>query len=507
MDDLVAPPPHALQQSITTAIALVSDEASVIIAGMVDPGSFDQPFSDIVSTCIEYRKKYGEAPGKSHIDDLFADILDDNNHKQNKNYHRILKGMLDTVERINTKFLLDQVSEFTRLRQLRAAIADAAARYQKAGKGVVADIEKIFRDNLRTSGGMRDYGWTLAQPEALGFLDRDDRDFCKLGIPELDNLGVCPTRKEMLAFLAPRNKGKSQFLGLCGKAGIQKGWVVAHYTLENSDDMTAQRYYQSLFNGAKREGSYHYVDFLEDEDNHVELRPINLVPDFLIENQDHARKYLKEKVKDPWWQNKLKNLRIRRFPTSQLSFEMLERDLDELAVVHKFVPDMVLIDYPQIMKLGKHEKDYTALDELIAKLRGLAVERNFAIVVPQQGNRASESVDNVQSQHGGGSMGIAAVADNMITYSQTKFEEAHGIARLYLQKVRNDSARTTVFISQHYATGQFVMRSRFMSSTVQKAVTLYTKGTETEETGLDSDDGKKQKTLPRRRNGDARHTD
>jgi len=488
---------------------------------MVEPGSFDQPYSDIVSACIEYRRQYGEAPGTSHIDDLFSDILHDKDHKQHRQYERTILYMLEAFKggKINTRFLLDQIANFTRLRQLRSSIAEAAARYQKGGQNTVEDIERIFRDNLKATSHMRDYGWTLGDPEALGFLDRDDHDFCRLGIPELDLTGCCPTRQEMLAFLAPRNKGKSQFLGHCGKAGILKGWVVAHYTLENSDDMTSQRYYQNLFNGVRRDGSYSYGEFHDDGET-VIVEHVTIKPNFYVNQQDEARKYLRKQLDKDKGLNreKLKNLRIRRFPTGQLSYEMLERDLDELSVVHRFVPDMVMIDYPQIMKLGKHEKDYAALDELAIKLRGLAVERNLAMVVPQQGNRASESVRNVQSYHGGGTMGIAAVADNMITYSQTPEEESRGCARLYTQKVRNDSARKTVMITQHYPTGQFCMDSRLMTKKVQDAVDEYVKGAEVKrDDEVDYDDNEPEqlrdrsgftKPLTRHRslkNGDARN--
>lgn len=467
--------PGSHQESIATVIALLDDDNSTLIANLVEVELLDEPFDDIVSRCISHRKQHKRPPGKGHVDDVFAHIFEDKDHKSYRQYDAIINKMVQQADRIDTGYVLSTVSDFIRIRKMRAGIAKAVEVYSKGGPGVFEELEAVFRDNLKIRDQQKDYGFSLADDRALGFLDRDARDYCNIGIKELDERGVVPTKKELLAFLSPPNRGKSAFLVHCGKFALLKGWRVAHYTLENSEDMTAQRYFMSLFNGVRRQGAYRYAAFEEDDGDSVRLRTETLTPDFIIENQDETITYLSEKMR--YWRDKLANLRIRRFPSGRLSFEMLEQDLDEMAITHKFKPEMLLVDMPQLMKMSRrsnNQQDYSALDELVTNLRGLAVERNMAVVVPQQGNRSSNQAKSVQAQHGSGSFGIFGIADNLITYSQTPSEEKHGLARLYSQKVRNDRARQTIIITQHYDSGQFCMSSHPLDSQLADEVKRYT---------------------------------
>lgn len=492
--------PGSHQESIATAIALCSDENSNLIANLIEVELFDPPFDDIVSRCVTHRQQHKKPPGKGHIDDVFAHIFEDKDHESYRQYDSIISKMVQQVERIDTGYVLTTVSEFIRVRKMRAGIAKAVERYQQGGPKIIEDLEDIFRQNLKIRDEARDYGFTLAEDRALGFLDRDVRDYCNIGIKELDERGVVPTRREYMAFLSPPNRGKSAFLVHCGKFGLMKGWQVAHYTLENSDDMTSQRYFQSIFGGVRHDEQHRYVAFNKDRDS-VSLRTETYTPNFIIDNYEEARAYLTIQKKE--WKNRLENLRIRRFPSGRLTMEMLEQDLDELQIVYGFQPEMLLIDMPQLMKMPRRaqsEQDWSALNELVTQLRGLAVERNTAVVAPQQGNRSSNSAGNIKAQHGSGAFNIFGIADNMITYSQTPSEERHGLARLYTQKVRNDRARTTLVITQHYDSGQFCMDSYPMSKSLRDEIKTFT-GYKTGESDDEADDEYEDGQQAKRRAG------
>lgn len=447
--------PSSIQESITTAIALCADDNARAIAAKTDPGFLDPPYSDIAEVCIVYRKEYKHPPGAAHIDDVFGLILDNKDHKEHGHYSRIIEAMLRQAQHLDTRYVLDCLDEFIRVREMRKTLAQSFDRYQKGGPDTVEDIEELFRDQMRRNARPRKNGFKLSDPEALGFLDRDETEYCNLGLGPLDTYGVRPTKRTYFNFLAPRNKGKSQFLGHCGKMAAMKGWRVAHYTLENSAEMTAQRYMQAMFSGVKREGNYHQTVWTQDDRGNITFSQAPLPVEFFIENNEETRRFLENKVKN--FRHRLGNIHIREFPTGRLSVDGLQRDLDELDALYGFIPDMVLLDGPQLMQLPKKEKDYSALDSLGVDLRGLAVERDFAFVGTQQGNREAEKAGTVYGHQGGGTMGFQAIADNMLTYSQTAAEEEKCIARLYSQKVRNDRARITVIILQHYDSGQFCL--------------------------------------------------
>jgi len=461
----------AIQESICTCIAFGTDDNAAFVASAVDVTLLDPPLNDITAQCLSYRKKYKKAPGTEHVEDIFGAILGNGEDRRHNSYQRILQQMVRLSRTMNTRFIADQVGEFNRRRNQRIALYKAADLYTTGGDGVADQIDEIFRESLKaTHAHARNTGFTLADTEALGFLDRNASHSCALGIEPFDVIGLQPTKKEMLVFLAARNKGKSQFLHHCGKMALLKGWKTVHYTLENSAEMTAMRYYQSLYSGVKRDGDYRYTTFTE-RAGAVDLRTTVLEPDFVIErHKATTRRFLSQKMRDDQF---LRNLRIKCHPTGQLSFDMLERDLDEMELLEGFVPDEILLDYPQIMRLKSGPQDkWEKLEDLAVDLRGSAVSRNYALVVPQQGSRAAESANEVRGYHGGGTIGMMSVADNAITYSQTAAEELSGIARLYSQKVRNDVARQTVIISQHYPSGQFCIpgQARYMDDDLKQRV-------------------------------------
>lgn len=483
---------HSIQESITVAVALVNDNNASVIANMVETNLFDQPLNTIVARALEYRKEFNRPPGKQHIDDVLADIIEDSDNKLRQTYVRIIDSMVEQADGLNTDFVLRKVSEFNLMRTMRIGITTAAERYNQGGDNLTEDLADIFRQYSRLKQKTRDYGFTLNQSRALNFLynlqDQQSTNFCKIGIPEMDDHGVHPTRKELLLFIAARNRGKSQFLGHCAKQALlshQPGstlskWNTVYYTLENSPEMTAMRLFQALFSGVRREQPtadgkgtipYKWLELIAKEDNKTDFVEHTIKPDFVIANTQDSIDFLKRKMEER--RHQLESIRIRSFPTGRMSFDDLQRDLDELAIVEKFEPDIILIDMPQLMRLNRSKQGWESLEELTVDLRGLAVDRNLAMVVPQQGNRASESANEIRSFHGSGSIGMFGIADNCITYSQTDAEEEHGTARLYAAKVRNDAARFGVLITQHYPTGQFCMSSRYLTKDLKKQVDEY----------------------------------
>jgi hypothetical protein len=464
----------SVQESISTCIAFGADDNAAFVASAIDVTLLDPPLNDIVARCLSYRKKYKAAPGREHIDDVFTVILSNKDDKRHNSYQRILTQMLRLERTLNTRYVADLVGEFNKRRQQRVIIHRAAQIYQESAEDATDQIDTLFRESLKSARvRSRNKGFTLSETAALGFLNRHPGDYCLTGIAPLDRVGCVPTKKEMHLFIAARNRGKSFWLNHLGKMALLKGWRTIHYTLENSAEITAQRYFQTLYSGVKRIGDYSHTTF-EEHGKSVEPRATVFRPDFVIERKDATEEFLSTKMSRDYF---LDNLRIKAYPTGSLSFEMLERDLDEMELLDGFRPEMVMIDYPQIMRLRSGGGDrWEKLEDLAVALRGLAVERNLAIAVPQQGTRAAESAQEVRGHHGSGSIGMLSVADNAITYSQTEAEEKSGIARLFTAKVRNDEARQTVVIAQHYASGQFCIpdQAYYMSDDLRAKISTYT---------------------------------
>lgn len=123
---------------------------------------------------------------------------------------------------------------------------------------------------------------------------------------------------------------------------------------------------------------------------------------------------------------------------------------------------MLIVDYADLMYLdAAHLRVDTG--RVYKELRGLAVEYNIAVVTASQANRVGESVKLLTRKHLAEDFSKVAISDNVVTYNQTVREAKLGLARLYVDKARNDRRGDTVLITQNYNSGQFCLDSALLS--------------------------------------------
>ena len=92
---------------------------------------------------------------------------------------------------------------------------------------------------------------------------------------------------------------------------------------------------------------------------------------------------------------------------------------------------------------------------LIKDLRGLAIEYNAALATASQSNREGAGAKTVTALHAAEDFSKVATSDIVISYSRTQFEYELNLARLTVNKSRDDFDKFTVLLSQAYAVGQF----------------------------------------------------
>ena len=170
---------------------------------------------------------------------------------------------------------------------------------------------------------------------------------------------------------------------------------------------------------------------------------------------------------------KLRSIRgkllIKEFPTSTLTMGQYNAYLDMLERTEGFVPDLVLIDYPDLMALDTSSLRIDT-GRLFRQLRGVAVARNHALVTVTQGNRSSDSARVVTTSMVAEDWSKIGTADTVLTYSQTSEERELGLARVLVAAARDQQDKYIVLISQSYATGQFCLDSVYFSKFLEEEV-------------------------------------
>lgn len=456
--------PTPLQETILATLCF-NEKYGAAIAAQVIPEHFDGPYRDVATRVLAYRNKYGRAPGPVHLDDLFAEILTKASDHKAERLRRILLGLGELRDGLNARYAAEQVELFVRRQVLIEGImsaSDVIGRNRESEDNIL-EAERIIYEALNRAPTTMDGGLSLEDTmRGLSFLDKD-RASLPLGIPQLDKLDAGPTKKQMLLYIAPKGSGKTWFCIHCGKQGLLHNERVLHITNEVSEEVVAARYYQMLFSLALRssEEITRRKIILDDKGNIRKLKPELITPAYSLKSAS-ARKRLREDIKK--WGPRLSRIRIKEFPTGQLTLQQLNAYLDWLAQSQKFFPTMLIVDYPDLMALNPNDLR-GSLNRTFVGLRGIAVKRDLAVVVPTQGGRRTIDAKETRSSDATEDISKVFTADIVMTYSSMPIEKEAGLGRLTLKHARASQSDVQVVLAQAYGIGQYCVQStRFTSS-------------------------------------------
>lgn len=447
---------NALSENLITLLSYDKDRAS-IIRGTVDPALFGGIHRNLVVRIYDYVDKHKKPPA-DHLPDLFSDKLDNpNNQREAGLYTDIIESIHAAKEHINPEYVMSQLETFIRRQSLRGIAVELTKELQRDTEESLDKAEGLLANASRQSLTVFDPGTRLSDKKrALKFLDASEASF-PTGIPELDKRGFGPTRKQLWLGIGNSGAGKSWMLTQLAKMALVHRLRVSHITLEMSEDEASKRYMQALFAISKRKEIFQVTKFQRDNLGRITGFDEAKIKPRLTLDDPNIRKKLERKV-DKFGDRLLNNIFIKEFPTGQLTLGQLTAYLDNLETTQRFVPDLLLVDYPDLMSLDT-DNYRLALDALYKGLRGVGVARNMAVVVVSQSHRGAAKAKQVGAENVAEAYSKIAHSDNVITYSQSEQERRLGLARLHAAKGRGDSDKFTIVITQQYGIGGFVVDS------------------------------------------------
>jgi len=446
----------ALQENILTLLCF--DEANCkMVRAALTPQLFESSvFKEVAGHAIDFIDQYGKPIGE-HLPDHLESILKGDDARKASTYEKLLGNLFQARDSINGEYIISQLHRFVRQQTLKDAVIKAVEAIED---GRIEQAETELQKGLANQSIAFEAGTNLGSPDdIMKILDNPEEEGFNLGIPELDNVGVYPRRKELFAFMASRGKGKSWFITHCLKQAALQRWSALVVTLEMSENRYAVRVVQSFFAISQRQAEVKVTKLV-----HTGGALTDMVQEVLQRPSLHdadIKQVLGKKVRRDF--GRRPPIRIKSFPTGSLDLAGLEAYLDGLERFEGFTPDLICIDYPKLMKINPQNMR-VELGALCEGIRGIAQKRNAAAVIVTQGNRESESAQFVTGDMTAEDISILATSDNFLTYSQTLAEYKLGLARIFAEKVRNSEAKMQVLITQAYAIGQFCLDSTAIHS-------------------------------------------
>lgn len=451
----------SLQENIITLLCH-DDDYGKIVVNAIDVNLLEGDYRVVAEKAIDFWKLNSEAP-KAHTVDLFGDILGDEGNRKAATYRRILAQMGELAQVVNAKYVVSQIERFMRMQRYKAAILESAEKLQNNELMALDEIEELWHELLAQREYKFEKGMGLIELDRImEYMAKHHREFFT-GISAFDHNSIVPARGEVMLFLAAVGKGKSWWLIHIAKLAALQRKRVLHISLEMSEELVGLRYIQAMMSIAKRPGELETTRLVVDGDDDnpqqklVDLKRETIEPDMtLISSADAISTNTESLMK--WHPKKFGNVLIKRFPPRALSVSGLRSYLDTLEASDGFVPDILVLDYIGIMNTDA-KNHRISLGRVMEDFRAVCVERNIAGVTAHQVQREGALAKNVRATHVAEDWSLIATADIAITYSQTPAEKKLGLARLYVDKARNDKDQFGVLITQQYGVGQFVLES------------------------------------------------
>lgn len=447
----------AVQESLL-AVALFDKDpkSAAAVFALAEPKAFDPYYAELAAAARDYHDKYKRSPGEHTLD--IVDTLCTRHTDREKIYRQLYASIMSTKDGVNAAYVMEQAGSFARYQRMKRGMAAAADALEKGDTTGLHEAEAALAHSIAPTANLEHIGTRLTDPAALAFLEEDEAESFPTGIKELDAVNAGPARGELWIAAGGSNTGKSWLLVHLGKMGLLNRKRVLHITLEMSEKKVLQRYMMNLFSVTKREATVEVQKLEKDELGRFvdfNMRTIEGRPFF---SKEGIHGYLSKKLKA---MKQRPTLIVKQFPTGQLTLRQLDAYLDMLEVREKFIPDIIMVDYVDLMHKSNKEHRH-ALTELTEGLRGIAVQRNCAMVTVSQINRQGDGAKRVNRSHVAEASTKFNTADIFVMLSKTKAEETLGLCRLFLEKSRNDRKNFEVLLTQAYAMGCFCLDSAKM---------------------------------------------
>lgn len=137
--------------------------------------------------------------------------------------------------------------------------------------------------------------------------------------------------------------------------------------------------------------------------------------------------------------------------TYSMTAHQLAVDIDEYINVHDFVPDLIIVDYADLMEREhRYEREYVELEELCKRLRQIAMKHNCVMLTASQVNREGVTGGLAKNENVAGSYGKIKTADLVMSINQNDEERQNGKMRIAVTKNREYVSGRIVTVNMDY---------------------------------------------------------
>jgi len=363
------------------------------IADIIQPDYFESESNSwLLEVILEHFKEYKAPPTKDvlkvKVTEIENDILKTSVLEQ-------LKEVFRYMESDDLSFVKDEILKFCKNQEIKRAIMDSVTLLKMGNY----DEIKSKMDSAMKAGADTNIGLDYINDVASRY-NEAARHTITTGWDVIDDLmdgGLAPG--ELGVVMAPAGIGKSWMLINIGANAVKAGKTVIHYTLELNENYVGQRY-DSVLTGINAQTLKHHQATVEEK-----MRSLT------------------------------GNLIVKYYPTKSVGAMALKAHVEKTIMQGK-TPDLIIVDYGDLLKVNTKKDKHEALEDLYEELRGMAGEYKIPVWTASQAGRSALEEDVIEADKIASSYGKVMVADFLMSLSRKVEDKMSGTGRGHVIKNR-----------------------------------------------------------------------
>ena len=382
------------------------------IADIIRPDYFDSESNIwILEVVLSHFAQYKSPPTKDVLKVRITDVSDDVLKTAILEH---LKDVFRYMESDDLDFVKHEILKFCKNQEIKHAIQESVQLLQNGNY----DAIKTKIDAAMKAGADTDIGHEYKKSVASRY-NEASRHTVTTGWDVIDDLmdgGLAPG--ELGVVMAPAGIGKSWLLINIGANAVRQGKNVIHYTLELNQDYVGQRY-DSVITGIGAQNLKHHINDIETK--------IQALQGELV---------------------------IKYYPTKSTGVMGLKAHIEK-SIMLGSKPDLVVVDYADLLKVNTKKDKHEALEDLYEDLRGMAGEYQIPIWTASQAGRSALEEDIIEADKIASSYGKVMVADFLVSLSRKVEDKLSGTGRGHVIKNRFGPDGITLPCKINTNNGQF----------------------------------------------------
>jgi len=407
--------------------------------------------SNIIQLCYNYFDQFKEAP-QQHFRDELAHFLKDKSDDKIDLYLTYV-DRIKQLEPPNTAYVISRINQFVQSKELEKGIFVIA---QMAKDGKLEEARQHMQAMLRTGIIKEEVGLRYFDTLSPTYLQphRSNEKLMGTGLDPIDirlPRGLC--RTDFVCLLGGYKGKKSWGCVHLGTQGLLSGLKVLHITHELSLEDTEMRYDMSVGGLAGSLTSKVKDVTIEEINESGETFGTTILQKPTISDIEAVRtvrKRLRRLGGD---------LIIRKYPMGTCTMEEIVRYLDYLESFEGYVPDIVINDYIEKMRIPANGQQRDLINEFYIKTKGIADDRKHLTITVSQVTREALRKRKLDQKDFAEDIRKLGNTDMVFAISQTEEQALENRMMWTVLANRHGAMDFSAVFAQNLEIGQFCLSS------------------------------------------------